>query len=58
MREIENEGRIYDPSASYIKVRRVLVDFICECGEEQRLHTSTMHVAVSFSVISFQVRYE
>jgi hypothetical protein len=49
MREIENDGRVYDPKASYIKVRRVLVDFICECGEEHRLNSSTMHVAVSLT---------
>ena len=47
MREVEQEGRIFNASAGYVKVRRVLVDFLCEAGEELRLHGSTMHVAVS-----------
>ena len=50
MREVEQEGRIFNASAGYVKVRRVLVDFLCEAGEELRLHGSTMHVAVSGGV--------
>jgi hypothetical protein len=47
MREVEQEGRVFNAGASYVKVRRVLVDFICEAGEELKLHGPTMHVAVS-----------
>ena len=34
-----------------VQYRRLLVDWMCEVGDELTLHNSTMHVAVSFSVI-------
>jgi len=48
MREVEQEGRVFNAAANYVKVRRVLVDFICEAGEELKLHGPTMHVAVGY----------
>ena len=47
MRALENEGRVFNESARYIRHRRVLVDWISEVGEDHKLHASTMHVAVS-----------
>lgn len=48
MRALENEGRVYNPAAKYIKCRRMLVDWICEAGEDYKLNNSTMHVAVGY----------
>jgi hypothetical protein len=48
MRERENIHRTYAPDAKWLKYRRVLVDWMCEAGDEFGLHISTMHVAVMF----------
>ena len=48
MRERENIHRTYAPEAKWLKYRRVLVDWMCEAGDEFGLHISTMHVAVMF----------
>jgi hypothetical protein len=48
MCEMELVGRVYDPTAKYLKYRRVLVDWICEVGEDFYLSISTMHVAVGY----------
>jgi hypothetical protein len=41
-------GRVYDPEAKYLKHRRVLVDWLCEVGEDNKLAMSTVHVAVAY----------
>ena len=48
MRERENIHRTYAPEAKWLKYRRVLVDWMCEAGDEFGLHISTMHVAVMY----------
>lgn len=48
MRERENIHRTYNPEARWLKYRRVLVDWMCEAGDEFNLHISTMHVAVMY----------
>eukprot|EP00946_MAST-07B_sp_MAST-7B-sp1_P004247 g4247.t1 len=48
MRERENIHRTYNPEAKWLKYRRVLVDWMCEAGDEFGLHISTMHVAVMY----------
>ena len=48
MREREGLHRSFDPHAKWIKYRRVLVDWMCEAGDEFDLHLSTMHVSVMF----------
>jgi hypothetical protein len=48
MRERENIYRTYAPEAKWLKYRRVLVDWMCEAGDEFGLHISTMHVAVMY----------
>jgi hypothetical protein len=48
MRERESLHRPYDPFAKWIKYRRVLVDWMCEAGDEFDLYLSTMHVSVMF----------
>lgn len=30
----QNVGRLYNPSASYVAKRRVVVDWMCELGED------------------------
>eukprot|EP00743_Colponemidia_sp_Colp-15_P012918 GILK01014848.1.p1 GENE.GILK01014848.1~~GILK01014848.1.p1 ORF type:complete len:288 (-),score=33.84 GILK01014848.1:116-868(-) len=44
---MENCRRVYDTSASYLKYRRILVDWMSEVGEEFELTDCTVHVAVS-----------
>ena len=44
----ERRHRAYCPEARYLRFRRLLVDWMCEVGDELRLHNSTMHVAVLF----------
>lgn len=51
MRALEDVGRSFDTTSKYLKHRRVLVDWICEVGEEHGLHSSTMHVAVSHPLL-------
>ena len=48
MRLIEDRHRIYNDQARYLKYRRVLVDWMCEAGDEFQLQSSTMHVAVMY----------
>ena len=48
MREREGLHRSFDPHAKWIKYRRVLVDWMCEAGDEFDLYLSTMHVSVMF----------
>lgn len=48
MRSLELVGRVYNPSAKYLKHRRVLVDWLCEVGEDTRLAMSTVHCAVAY----------
>ena len=48
MRERESLHRPFDPHAKWIKYRRVLVDWMCEAGDEFDLYLSTMHVSVMF----------
>lgn len=49
MRAMELEGRShFTDTAPYLSVRRLLVDWIFEIGEEYKLANSTMHVAVGY----------
>eukprot|EP00947_MAST-08B_sp_MAST-8B-sp1_P003609 g3609.t1 len=47
MREVEMLNRKFVPGVKYLKYRRVLVDWMCEAGDEFNLNNSTMHVAVN-----------
>jgi hypothetical protein len=38
----------YNPSARYLKHRRVLVDWMAEVGDDHKLHPSTVHVAIGY----------
>lgn len=46
MRQRENLHREYKPAAKWLQFRRVLVDWMCEAGDEFNLKLSTMHVSV------------
>jgi hypothetical protein len=48
MKVDESTHHSFHPDANYIKYRRYLVDWMCEVGEELRLHHSTIHVAVKY----------
>eukprot|EP00937_MAST-01D_sp_MAST-1D-sp2_P001889 g1889.t1 len=48
MKHNEMCHRRFCPDAPYLKFRRLLVDWMCEVGDEVNLHNSTMHVAVLF----------
>jgi len=38
----------YTTTASFLPYRRYLVDWMSDVGEQCRLHTSTVHVAILF----------
>jgi hypothetical protein len=44
----EDKFKIYNPHAKYLKWRRVLVDWMCDLGNEFELQFSTTHVAILY----------
>jgi len=38
----------YNPTASYLPYRRYLVDWMCDVGEQCRLHNTTVHVSILY----------
>jgi hypothetical protein len=38
----------YNPDAAHLPFRRYLVDWMCDVGEQFRLHNTTVHVAILF----------
>ena len=48
MHSSEKKHRVYNESAKYLKHRRIIVDWMCEVGEEYKLSALTIHCAVRF----------
>lgn len=42
----QNIGRIYNPAAPYMNKRRVVVDWMCEMGEELKFEPETIHHSI------------
>ncbi len=42
----QNVGRLYNPSAHYVKQRRVVVDWMCEMGEDLKFQSETIHHSI------------
>lgn len=40
-------GRRYNPAALYVPKRRVVVDWMCEMGEDLKFDAETIHHSVS-----------
>lgn len=40
-------SRVYNPGAPYVKKRRVVVDWMCEMGEDLKFESETIHHSIS-----------
>lgn len=48
MRAHEHQHRVWSPDARYLKHRRIIVDWMCEVGEEFHLLPITIHTSVRY----------
>jgi hypothetical protein len=48
MLENEEKNRIYNENAYHLKYRKILVDWICEIGEDLKFTSETIHLTVSY----------
>lgn len=48
MQKKEKRHRIYNEHSKYLKHRRIIVDWMCEVGEEYKLSPLTIHCAVRY----------
>ncbi len=46
MLERTDVGKIFNPTAAYVKKRRVIVDWMCEMGEDLRLQSEAIHHSI------------
>eukprot|EP00808_Paulinella_micropora_P017193 g65963.t1 len=44
----EPKFMVYNPNSQYVKYRRVVVDWMCEVGEEFQFATTTTHIAIKY----------
>lgn len=45
--ERQNVGKIYNPAATYVKKRRVIVDWMCEMGEDLKFEPEAIHHSIA-----------
>eukprot|EP00457_Paulinella_chromatophora_P007926 gb/GEZN01007952.1/.p1 GENE.gb/GEZN01007952.1/~~gb/GEZN01007952.1/.p1 ORF type:complete len:407 (-),score=34.21 gb/GEZN01007952.1/:225-1445(-) len=45
---LEHKFRVYTPGSRYVKYRRVVVEWMCEVGEEFHFSTTTTHMATKY----------
>lgn len=48
MQKSEKQHRVYNEASKYLKHRRIIVDWMCEVGEEYKLSALTIHSSVRF----------
>jgi hypothetical protein len=48
MQKNEKKHRVYNDTSKYLKHRRIIVDWMCEVGEEYKLSPLTIHCAVRY----------
>ena len=48
MKELEKKYQCYDSNATYLKYRRVLVDYMCETGNEFGFFSITTHLSIAY----------
>jgi hypothetical protein len=51
----QNSGRIYNPASFYVKKRKLIVDWMCEMGEDLRFNPETIHYSVAVFDAYFQL---
>ena len=49
-------GRMYNPTAFYVKKRRAVIDWMCEMGEDLRFEPETIHHSISVFDSYFQIQ--
>lgn len=42
----QNAGKHYNPAASYVQKRRIVVDWMCEMGEDLKFEAETIHHSI------------
>ena len=47
MIERQMVGKIYNPAAQYVKKRRVIVDWMCEMGEDLKFEPEAIHHSIA-----------
>lgn len=49
MRLIERQhvSKIYNPAANYVKKRRVIIDWMCEMGEDLKFEAEAIHHSIA-----------
>ncbi len=45
--ERQSVGKIYNPAAAYVKKRRVIVDWMCEMGEDLKFEPEAIHHSIA-----------
>ena len=43
----QHVGKIFNPAASYVKKRRVIVDWMCEMGEDLKYDAEAIHHSIA-----------
>ena len=43
----QNIGKLFNPAASYVKKRRVIVDWMCEMGEDLKFDPEAIHHSIA-----------
>jgi hypothetical protein len=43
----QNISKIFNPAASYVKKRRVIVDWMCEMGEDLKFQPESIHHSIA-----------
>lgn len=47
MIERQQISKIYNPAATYVKKRRVIVDWMCEMGEDLKFSPESIHHSIA-----------
>lgn len=48
-------GKIYNPAATYVKKRRVIVDWMCEMGEDLKFDAEAIHHSIAIFDAYFSI---
>jgi hypothetical protein len=51
----QHVGRMYNPTAFYVKKRRVVIDWMCEMGEDLKFDPETIHHSIGVFDSYFQI---
>ncbi len=55
--ERQQVGKIYNPAATYVKKRRVIVDWMCEMGEDLKFEAEAIHHSIAVFDAFFSITH-